>query len=258
MSLVSTVSGFRAHIAVGSQYIGSVNSYNNWFTKLFSRLFGLSMRVSIEGKERQLNVKSYRKLLVSLGHEKAMPSEFQSLREAVVADSLPDGRTIRENISVNKRTRLYEKLADAIFRGKEERAVKLIYQGADLERSYYQIGNHAISLDKEDDSWIDPDVAYKIKVVSGTPWIHAGQKKLDRVKKALVDAGAKTDVVGKGYTYKRVIHAINRSKSIGILPVVGIGLSGPFCGLGVGLKREATAVASVQRKDSQNISFGPN
>jgi hypothetical protein len=53
--IYTTVSGGRVHVAADAKYLGSVNSYNNFFTQFFAWLFGYSMRVDFDGKERSVS-----------------------------------------------------------------------------------------------------------------------------------------------------------------------------------------------------------
>ena len=64
-SIYTTVSKGQVHIAADAKYIGSVDSYNNWFTQFFSWLFGRSMTVNFDGKVRSLNKESYTNLIRS-------------------------------------------------------------------------------------------------------------------------------------------------------------------------------------------------
>lgn len=250
MSLVSTVSGGRAHIASGSHYVGSVNSYNHWFTKLVAKILGLSMKVGINGKERQVNIKSYQKLLVKSGHaesEKASDHQYFSA-------NLLSGESIRKHISRSKRYALSNKLAEAIFNKDEERAIKLINKGAKLNHQYSQIGNHAYTF-LPLQNFFNPDRSHKITVTTGTHWIHANQKGLGRVKQALVRAGADTMGQGKKYQYVQRIEAIRRRTKLGISPAIGIGFSGPFCGLALGLKKTAEPVISRSKENIEYLRY---
>jgi hypothetical protein len=56
----------RLQISADAINLGSVQSYNNWFTRLVARLFALSIEVDFDGKTHSVNRKSYAKLLTKL------------------------------------------------------------------------------------------------------------------------------------------------------------------------------------------------
>ncbi len=86
-NLYTTLSNGRTHIAADTQYLGSVDSYNNLFTQCVSRLFGFSMTVDFDGKNLCVNKNSYTKLLIRAGRNvKRQRLESDRLFEAVVGD----------------------------------------------------------------------------------------------------------------------------------------------------------------------------
>lgn len=251
MNLVSTVSGGRTHIADGAHYLGSVNSYNNWLTRIVTKIFRLSMTVTINGKERQVNKKSYQKLLAKAGHDESV--EVSDHKELTVRSSV-SGECMRKHISKSKRYILSMKLVAAILNKEEDRAVRLINKGAKLNHVYSKIGNHGWIFGPLKER-LNPDMSYEVEVTTGTHWIHANQYGLNSVKSALKEAGADTTRTGEKYTYVQRIEAIRRSRRVGVTPAIGIGFSGPFCGVGIGLMERAEPVVSKKIKDKEDLSY---
>ncbi len=252
MTCVSVVSGGRTHFARGENYVGSVNSYNNWLTKLVTKILRLSMTVTICGEKHRVNKKSYKKLLVAVGTEESVKvGNYKTILQ--LGYSSHQGN-IRDHISQKKQAILSVKLASAIMKKDEDEAIKLIYQGADLERKYHQIGEAGISFSKLQKVF-NPDMSFKVEVVTGTPWIHANHQGLARVKGALMAAGADQTKRGERYDYKQKIRAIRRSRTLGITPAFGIGFTGPFCGMAIGVQNTATPIHTRERKNINHLRY---
>lgn len=255
MSIISTVSGGRTHIAMGTRYGGSVNSYNHWFTRFVARVLRLSMTVTIDGKQRELNKKSYKKLLGSMGYQDVSLKDHKTLGSSVNSGhQLPDTGQIRDAISPRKKTRLCHKLAEAILQGNENEAVKAIYQGADLERSYDQIGDDRVHFGRFEKD-LDKYCNHRFQVTTGTPWIHASRLQREAVRNALTDAGAQLNAIGSTYVYKRNITSIRRKWDFGVSFSMGIGLFGCMIGPFIGIRKRSEVLHVRKRKDIVPLQY---
>lgn len=252
MSIVSTISCGRTHIANGTNYLGSINSYQHWLTKLVARILGLAICVSFNGKERLVNKKSYSKFLNSFGNADIDLQNYQTFDKIPHDSTEIPSRNIREYLSSQKRRKLFKKLAKAIFEGNQEQAVKTIYKGADLCGSYHQIGGRALSFAQDFSQELNPDRVYTFQVLTGTPLIHAQVKSLNNVVEALIHAGAFKGERGVAYQWKRQIIGIDRHSSWDIFPALGI-FPGLFLGLVFGRREKAKPIFVIKTKNREEI-----
>jgi len=255
-NIYSTVSDYRTHIAADKEYVGNVNSYNNWLTKFFAWVFQLAIDVNVDGKVRYVNKKSYLKLLQNLSNTDATLdnlSDYTKFRDVAEKSTLPTGKMIREAISTSKRNSLFRKLARAISRGYTEKALKVIGQGATLESRYFDRGHQGVSFHCVNYD-LSRDRSYKFTVFNGTPILHAARKANTLVAQRLKEYGASTEVVGQQHTFERVITGVSRHYDLDVVPTVGFGCHGR-ANYGYGLQsRETTFVhTSDSMKDQTNL-----
>lgn len=255
MSIVSTVNGGRTHIALGNRYGGNVNSYHHWLTKFVAKILGLSISVTVNGKQRELNKNSYKKFLGRMGYENVDVSDHKNFDKSIDwQHPLPDFGEIRDAISKKKQGRLLKKLAQAILKNDEAGALRAIYQGADLEHHYHQLGDDRLhfGLFERD---LDKYTNHKFQVTTGTPWIHACHLKREAVKKALKEAGASVKEIGETFLYKRNITSIRRRWDLGFSFSIGIGFLGLIFGPVLCLKKKSEIIHMRKRKNIERLDF---
>ena len=143
MNVYSTVDRGRTHIAFDEQYQGSVNSYNNFFTKFFANLFSLSIDVTVGSKIRRLNKKSYIDFLSS----HAIPgvtcksvSSYSRLDAASIPCS-PGLGFMRQHLSVSKIDSLSCKLIRSIRAQDQNKAINFLGKGANPNYLFWVRGN---------------------------------------------------------------------------------------------------------------------
>ena len=217
--LYSTVSCGRTYIArdkanVGdfkSYFVGDVNSYNNFFTRFFARLFEVSIQVNFDGKWRDVNKKSYVKLLHKLGITDARVSNLaQYTRFKPYTDGIDlTGKTMREALPYSKQERLLLGLGRAILQNNTEKALRKIGKGALVDQAYYDRGVFGPSLYSEGEG-LSSERRYQFSVFLGAPIMQAARKGLTDVARRLHQVDARIDCVGQSYTFLREITGIDR------------------------------------------------
>lgn len=213
-NVYSKVSEGITHIAVGTNYIGKVESYNNIFTRLFAWVFCLSLTVDFDGKERSINKNSYAKLIKQIrpSDENIDISKFKNFKSVIEGCNINRQLKMRDVISAKDAEILFQKLALAISKGETSKALGYISKGANLEKSYFDRENRSPSFSQVSFG-LDPNSACSFQVFEATPLLQAARKGHDTVVKYLIEAGANTDCIGKQFKFKRKILGcqINRS-----------------------------------------------
>jgi hypothetical protein len=139
-NIYTTVSEGRTHIALGPQYLGSVNSYNNPLTQCAARILGWSLEVDFDGKLRSLDKNSYTTLVKNLTKISEIDniSNYTLFRTNVLdcpTFQLPKNNIrMRDVILQEDSQNLFIKLTLAIFERNTQRALFLIGKGAALDR----------------------------------------------------------------------------------------------------------------------------
>lgn len=234
--IVSTVDNHRLHIAHKEYYQGSVNSYNNFFTRFFMLLIGKAMELKVNNKTYCVNKNSYIKFLNiwKVATDTRSVVNFHDLNKTIATgtivfrklfhpteDRKPD--TMRDHISPEKSKKRLMKMMPLLLlepKMNEKKILKLIYKGALLDASFLLINNklpfnrRCFPLDKDFPSNLLP-LAEKSISPSGfaivTPVVYANIKKdvLDpymlRIQTALLASGATPSIPGYGGIYERKI-----------------------------------------------------
>jgi len=143
-NVYSTVDHGRTHIAFNERYQGSIDSYNNFFTKFFANLFGLSVDVTIGSKTRRLNKKSYIEFLSSHGTPGVTTKSIHSYTHLDPA-STPypriDRGFMRQHLSASKVDTLSRKVIHSLRAGDQNRASSFLGKGADPNALFWVRGN---------------------------------------------------------------------------------------------------------------------
>ena len=212
----STVSNYRTHIAVNQHYQGSVNSYNNCVTRAFSKLFGISTDVNINGKQYTLNKKSYRKFLRSI--DAAGASDLRLLHykdlNAVSFKPITNHGLMRNHISASKSARLGKKLIKAMNLGDSQRAARFLGKGAEIERRFWirHFDNRIINKDTFT-SGLPHQKINPFQATQYTPFLLAAVKNDALMMKLLAQFGANTAQKGKACTFSRELTGVNNDVS---------------------------------------------
>ena len=216
-TVYTTIDRGSTHIALGKNYLGSVNSYNNWVTRLFAWILNRSMTVDFEGKARSVNKKSYLELAKGLLNkpeltiqEIAQHKVFKTFSDGITLPS--DPKMMRKAISVEKSHKLFRKLAIAISKTETDKALKQIGKGAALDTKYYVRTGHGLSFDS-DTSGLGSDWIGTLPVFEGTPILVAANEGKTSVVNRLREFGADINVTAHHYTFTREIVGLHVRKS---------------------------------------------
>jgi len=214
-NIYSTYSNGRLHIAANKDYVGSVNVYRNWLTRFVTKISGFSTRIDFGGKAQIVNKKSYVKLLKKLGTEGVRLSNingYNDFKQVLEKSTIPSGQMIRNAIDNKKQRLLTRRLATSILSGQNQRAIKMIAKGADIDRVYY---SREGTIRKANPLAFDSDTqglkegwAYKFNVFKGSPIFHAAKLDRTEIVKTLMHWGADKEAVGEEYLFKRKIIGI--------------------------------------------------
>jgi hypothetical protein len=144
-SLHTTVYNGRRYVAIGKEFQGTINSYNNFFTKWVMRTFFKKyvIDITIEGKKNSavcVNRKSYEKFLDKMGcrdiaGSRRNLSEYTNFSELMGrAHVLETGIFMKDKISAEKSDKLANKMIAAIERDDHELALKILGKGANFNK----------------------------------------------------------------------------------------------------------------------------
>lgn len=122
----------------GSNYIGSVNSYNNGLTRFFSKIFKKSINVTLNGRTRSVNKMSYLKLLGNAGIADA---NSKNIKNFVNLDSLKltsDKHPMSAYLPKRKQYELGKKMVKEMVIGRWQNSERYAHKGADLNLQFFK------------------------------------------------------------------------------------------------------------------------
>jgi len=211
--IYTTVDHGITHVAADNKYIGSVNTYNNFFTRFFAWVSKSSMQVNFDGKTRIVNKVSYLNLVNTLT---GTDVKIQNIKDHILfrktvknGNLLTSKSTMRDNISEKSRYKLFKKLARAISLGETQKACQMIGKGAALDRAYYDRGYKYPSFNHDTDS-LSSESRYNFSVTRGTPILTAAKRSQTTVVAKLSEFGANTNATGRKYIFERIITGVDR------------------------------------------------
>ncbi len=215
-NIYTTVSNRSLHIAADHLYIGKINSYNNCLTRFFAWLFGWSMSVDFDGRERAVDKKSYKNLVEQLrsGVEGINIEEYKIFKPILEGISLESykGR-MRDAISSSDRNSLFERLALAISRGETNKALQMIGKGAELDTPYFDRESGSVTFCNDTDG-LSFSSKYKFTVFKASPLLQAARKGNKTVVSYLKKFGANLSGTGKEYTFVREITNVSHNLEV--------------------------------------------
>lgn len=140
----------RLHLGYGEensipQCLGtSINTYHNFITKFFTQLFGFSMTLEIDGKQRCVNKKSLIKHFGSIGCEDANVTRIKAIGYYRFIEEISGKITITlrkdklgESFSHSKRMELFEKMVAELQANNTQAVQRLIRKGAYIDREFF-------------------------------------------------------------------------------------------------------------------------
>lgn len=204
----ATVDRHQLHIADDrSQYGGKINSYNNFLTRFFARLFGQAVNVEFTGKTRTLNKKSYESFLNNNGIEANKENikdftDFNLTMHNRIGNWNNNGY-IRYAISREKSTKLFKKMVLALNYGNLEKAKALACKGANLENTFWDAKEKGICFAPP--LYLAPKRPMKIIATRYTPILFAAKNGFIPFARFLKNIGADTQINTETVKFKRKI-----------------------------------------------------
>ncbi len=148
-SLYSTVDKGRLHVAVGEKYAGSIDSYNNFFTRLFARIFGKSTQIALNGTTYHVNkadLASWLDQNIATSEEDESPKilGYVNFNELKIAPKI-EGGLMRDHLTVQKTRELFEKMVTALVNNDTRTAEECVGSGARVD-DYFWVRKHKLVL----------------------------------------------------------------------------------------------------------------
>lgn len=113
-----------------------INAYNNFLTRFFARILGLSMDIKIAGKMRSVNKKSFQNHLQSIGlDQNLLVSNYSKLFKN--APTLENRKLLSESLSGKKTDRLFRVMIKAIQKDEVDIVKELVRKGAPIDRPFF-------------------------------------------------------------------------------------------------------------------------
>lgn len=198
----------RTHLALGADYIDSVNTYTCCLSILFAKLFKKTIDVMVGDKEVCFNKKSYLHLLHRLGKKEINLQSIgtqKNFGEVIATVEFTKGIKMRDKISHSARSAFTHKLQLAIRDGNAERAKLFIGKGAAVEGTYIDRGAEFSLANNTHTEGLYREAVYSFHVFKGAPIIQAAHKGMADVAKQLKEFGARTEEVGQSFDFERII-----------------------------------------------------
>jgi hypothetical protein len=198
----------RLHIAFDEHYQGSINSYNNFFTKFFAKLFRLSVDVTINSKTRRLNTKDYINFLTSHGIANATPKTIRSFTYLTPGSMPIHSRNLGpmvNHLRPEKVQSLTNKILSAIHAGDQNRALKQLGRGADPNRLFWIRGYDRAFLYHDICQGLPCHAISPFESVQYTPLLYARERGQSEIFQQLLRFGANPAVRGQVVRCQRAI-----------------------------------------------------
>lgn len=196
----------RLHIAADEYYQGSTNSYNNFLTRAFTKLFGVSTNVTMNGKTRCVNKKSYVKLLQHLGAAEASPKTLDNYKDfnAIQFNVVKDRGLMREHLTAYKTDKLGKKLVNAIVHHDDFLTQKALGKGAKVNQHFWIRGyDNRIVFDSKFTPGLPHMKINPFKATQFTPFLLAVSSNNQALASILKKYGANSTVQGQEVTFSR-------------------------------------------------------
>ena len=215
--LYATVDGGRLHLGQDEQYVGSIDSYNNFLTKFFANIFGWSTQVTINGKTRHVNKTDYTNWVnnntAHVGVTRDLVGGYLDINLLDIKKDPSQGR-MRDHLSAGKTKTLWEKMVAALADKKDfEAAKKYAGKGANLDDYFYVREGHSISHTTltdglEDDKEVDFRAGYY------TPLLYAAEKNNKVFCDFVRTLDANTSLKGQYLQFTKKTNDVNQQTNV--------------------------------------------
>lgn len=210
-TLYATKDNGRVHVAINEYYQDSVNSYNNFITRGITKLFGFSTDVTINGKSRCLNKKSYVKLLSTMGVAEASAQTLDNFKDfnAIQFKPVTDRGFMRSHLSAAKTDKLGRKLVEAmVLKNDAFLAGQVLGKGASVNQHFWIRGfNNSISYHSKLNYGLPHQKINPFQATNYTPFLYATITHKQGLAALLKKYGADTTQPGQVVTFSRELLA---------------------------------------------------
>jgi len=236
--IASTVSNNRLYIAFGTKCVGSINSYNNFFTRLFAMITFQSIKIDfgdeISHEFQYVNKNEYKRLLGRfIGRESVGPVEFNIedyrrisfLNEKIKkmgGTEISGQYYMRDVISKKDSEKITHEFEQAIMEQDERKIEQMVRIGARVNRLF-----HAGSVGPQKNSYnshLGP-CPHQFFVTYAPPVMHLKLAGLENMFNLLKEFGANTKYVkGERFMYVREFKDASENGKVDVSPSFESGL----------------------------------
>jgi hypothetical protein len=213
----------RVHIAAGEFYQGSVSSYNNWFTKIFANIFGMSVDVTINNKEYRVNKTDYVKILHTLGEGSATRKTINNYKQFNDgAYTYKNNGYMRNHLSSKKINKLAKKMIEQLVNGSGKKSFDVyLGKGAQIDTFFCNVGAESKiyfgKSPKECGAYRAEPVA-SVQERRYTPLLFAKEQNWGQITGLFLQYGARTDLQGMKRTFQRELIGAQCSNEVEFVP----------------------------------------
>lgn len=216
-SIHSTVDNGRTHLSYNGLSIDSIDSYNNWFTKLFAWAFGWSVSVEINGKARSLDKADYANWINShtdqIGTTAATTSQFSKLCMLNVRAPEANARPINQVLSPEKAKRLFVRLVKSMHNPQlRDKAEGYVKKGAALHHAFWTRGTYGLSFGDKLDGL--PYKKIETILCRYTPLLYAAVHTGPELCLLMKGLGANLQTHGEQYDFRRELVELKKSTEV--------------------------------------------
>lgn len=218
MSTYCTISRRRLHIAIDEDYQGNINSYNNFLTRAYAKMFIKTARISVDGETHLINKKSgikfFKDLNVQLTKESEFPADFDAIPIFTVRT---DRGLMRTHLSPRKAEQLGKKMIHALVQKDMHLAKKYIGQGAAVDQHFWyleQFNSPKVLFKTHFSQTLPSSRVEPFRATRFTPLLYAAVTTQNEAKDFLIAVKASTAKYGERCTFKREIMDCRNNTSL--------------------------------------------
>lgn len=208
----------RVHLSYEGLSIDSIDSYNNWFTKLFAWMFGWSVSVTINSKTYSLDKQDYASWINShtdrIDVTKAITHEFANFCSLQVRRPSANASPIRHALSQYKQESLYYKLVKSMHNSHDfEGAKKYLYKGAGLNYTFWSREQFGLSFTSMKAGLGDCAIK-KTTMNNYSPLLYAATYGKSGLCNEMLRLGANPNITGSRVEFKRKLQDVQTNTTL--------------------------------------------
>lgn len=208
----------RTFISYNGVFLDSVESNNNWFTRLIAeKIFRTGIPVDFFGKRLSFNWKDYGRFLNAHGEAIQISKDIVKSHAAFCLQQIrppnPEAGPLSRYLSYSKREALFYKLVQAMHNHVNPKlAEKYVAKGADLNLRFWTRGTAGISYGS-----MKAHLPYNrlvLEMQNYTPLVFAKERDWNNLADLMIHCGAYTAVEGEHVSFRREILGHNAHTSV--------------------------------------------